>query len=652
MIMQKIASAAASHFCHVCFFCCLPLFGCSTRPAAIPAPGVVGDWAQWRGPNRSSICDEKGLLQDWPEGGPPLLWTVQGLGDTYAPVSVQGDKIYTVGRRDRSEVAIALDRDRGVEIWEVPLWPAAKDELGMRQISLRQPTADGERVYVTSADGDLACLDTKTGRVRWQKNYRDDFLGRREVWGYCDFPLVDGSRLICVPGGNEAAVIALDKFTGAVLWKCPAPLRVQFPSISSTSLPATAQSTRSPSRGLTPTHSSLVVAEIGGVRQYVYRFMELMAGVSADGKLLWSIPLATNTTNVFTPIVRGNQVFSASGYGRGYTLVQIFPPSAVAAEWAVETIYHSSESVPGLQGNTILQGDCVYSGLKCIDFVSGQKLWQIKPGENLGPEFPVTLWADGRMYCRYATGPMALIAADRQGYQVKGTFTIPDARSGRVGPPPEIAGGRLYVRERDALYCYDVTREGRWKHFATTRPVVVHGTHSASSPTTLSTPVKRPGDPDAIYLPTPEGVVQKMLDLAGVKENDLVYDLGSGDGRIVIAAAKNFGAHGIGIEIDADLVNQSIDNAKREGVSDRVTIKRGDLFDADFSNATVVALYLLPELNARLLPKLRQLPAGTRIVSHQFLIPGIKPDQVVKTTPKGEVAEHAIYLWITPLSAE
>jgi SAM-dependent methyltransferase len=149
--------------------------------------------------------------------------------------------------------------------------------------------------------------------------------------------------------------------------------------------------------------------------------------------------------------------------------------------------------------------------------------------------------------------------------------------------------------------------------------------------------------PDVIYVPTPPEVVAGMLDVAKVTKDDVIYDLGSGDGRIVIAAAKDFGARGVGIDIDPQRIKEARENARQAGVSDKVRFLQQDLFESDLSEATVVTIYLLPELNLRLRPKLlRELKSGTRIVSHSF--------DMGDWTPKAllEVNERLVYFWIIP----
>lgn len=150
-------------------------------------------------------------------------------------------------------------------------------------------------------------------------------------------------------------------------------------------------------------------------------------------------------------------------------------------------------------------------------------------------------------------------------------------------------------------------------------------------------------EPDIFYLPTPPEVVDAMLKVANVGPNDIVYDLGSGDGRIVIAAARDYGARGVGIDLDPKLIAEATDNAKKNGVSDRARFVEGDLFLADISEATVVTLYLLTELNIRLIPKLMaELKPGTRIVSHAFSMGDWEPEQLL------DVNGSQVYYWVIP----
>jgi hypothetical protein len=170
-------------------------------------------------------------------------------------------------------------------------------------------------------------------------------------------------------------------------------------------------------------------------------------------------------------------------------------------------------------------------------------------------------------------------------------------------------------------------------------------TETAGSPQATTTETQA-RSLDVPYVPTPPEVVEQMLQVANVTGDDVLYDLGSGDGRIVITAAQKFGTRGVGVDLDPQRVQEANQNAKEAGVGDRVEFRQQDLFETDFSNATVVTLYLLPEVNLKLRPKLlAELKPGTRIVSHQFDMGDWKPERVV------EVGGRTVYYWVVPEKA-
>ncbi len=162
-------------------------------------------------------------------------------------------------------------------------------------------------------------------------------------------------------------------------------------------------------------------------------------------------------------------------------------------------------------------------------------------------------------------------------------------------------------------------------------------------------PVKKP---DVIFVPTPQEVVDKMLELAALKPGEVLYDLGCGDGRIVVTAAKRYGVKAVGFDIDPQRIKEARENVEKNGVGHLVTIKHADIFETDLSPASVVTLYLLPELNVRLMPQLQQLKPGSRIISHDFDMKGAKPKKVVTLTTPDEEEEHTVYYWLVPWETE
>lgn len=155
--------------------------------------------------------------------------------------------------------------------------------------------------------------------------------------------------------------------------------------------------------------------------------------------------------------------------------------------------------------------------------------------------------------------------------------------------------------------------------------------------------------PDVIFVPTPHDVVDRMLELARVKKTDVLYDLGCGDGRIVVAAAKKFGCRAVGFDIDPQRVQEALENVKKNNVQHLVTIREADIFELDLRPANVITLYLLPSLNVRLIPQLEKLAPNSRIVSYSFDMRGIEPDEIAKIEIGNTSISRKIYLWTTPL---
>jgi SAM-dependent methyltransferase len=181
-------------------------------------------------------------------------------------------------------------------------------------------------------------------------------------------------------------------------------------------------------------------------------------------------------------------------------------------------------------------------------------------------------------------------------------------------------------------------------------PLLAWG-HSGALPPASAQAVKEK-KPDVIFVPTPQEVVDKMLELAEVKKEDVLYDLGCGDGRIVATAAKRHGVKAVGIDIDPQRIAESRETVRKAGVDNLVTIKQADIFEEELGEASVVTLYLLPELNVRLMPRLKRLKPGTRIVSHDFDMKGAKPKKVVSVRTDDDEEEHTVYLWVVPWEDE
>ena len=394
-------------------------------------------WTSWRGPMRDGISGETGLQSQWPEGGPKLIWQVNGLGNGFSSVAISNGRIISMGKVDGSVSVIALNQKDGSKLWQTPISDGNNPNC--------TPTIDGDRVYALTHNGNLACLDVKTGEILWKKSFTADFGGRMESgWGYSESPLVDGDRIVCTPGGRENMVVALNKETGEKLW--------------STAMPAEAGS-----RGQDgAAYSSVVIGNGGGVRQYVQLTGRGVFGIdSKSGKVLWQYNrIANGTANIPTPIVKGDYVFCSTGYNTGAALLKLNKTGAGIA--AQEVYFLEPRDVQNHHGGMILLGDHIYMGHGhnqgfplCIEMMTGKVKW--RPGRGVGQRSAAIIYADGHLYFRYESGDMALIEATPDSYKVKGQFRL-NSVNGASWPHPVIAGKKLYLRDQNNLMCYDIAK--------------------------------------------------------------------------------------------------------------------------------------------------------------------------------------------------
>lgn len=398
------------------------------------------EWPQWRGPNRDNLSQEKGTLQQWPDGGPALAWKSSGLGIGYSSVSIANGKIFTMGDRGGSQYVIALSLNDGKELWATKVGPPHNDEYGGPRGT---PTIDGDLLYAVGTSGDLVCLETATGKERWRKNFERDYGGRMSTgWMFSESPLVDGDKVVFTPGGASAGIVAANKKTGADIW------RATIPPIGSKGRDGAA-------------YSSIVISNGGGVKQYVQLMGRGLAGVdAATGRFLWGYNrVANDVANISTPIVKGDYVFAATGYQTGAALVKLSKTATGIS--ATEVYFLPSQTFQNHHGGMVLVGDHVYAGHGhnrgfpiCVEFMTGKVAWggDIRNG---GTGSAAVLYADGNLYFRYQNGTVKLIEATPAGYKEKGSFEIPGANLS--WPHPVVAGGKLYLREQDNLYVYDVS---------------------------------------------------------------------------------------------------------------------------------------------------------------------------------------------------
>jgi outer membrane protein assembly factor BamB len=404
----------------------------------------AGAWPQWRGPARDGRSPETGLASSWPEGGPRLLWRTSGLGGGFSSLSIADGRIFTLGDLGDTQHVVARSQADGKELWKTPLGPAWSDQFNGPRST---PTVDGDRLYVVSTEGLVLCLETATGKVVWSRSLPQDFGGVMMAtkggthWKFTESPLVDGDRLLVTPGSPAAMLLALDKKSGQELWRTP--------------LPAGGE------RGADgAAYSSVVISQGAGVRQYVQLVGRGVIGIeAATGKLLWTYNrVANDVANIPTPLVDGDHIFVSTGYGTGAALLKLVKSDGGIQ--AQEVYFVPAEIFQNHHGNMILHEGHVYAGSGhnkgfpvSLRLADGQLVWG--PIRNAGSGSAAVAFADGHVYLRYQNGLMVLMEANPTAYREKGSFQIPDVK-GPSWSHPVIVDSKLYLREQDNLFVYDL----------------------------------------------------------------------------------------------------------------------------------------------------------------------------------------------------
>ncbi|MDX1643650.1 MAG: PQQ-binding-like beta-propeller repeat protein [Thermoanaerobaculia bacterium] len=412
----------------------------------IAVPGVeADDWPQWRGPERNGKSAETGLLDEWPAEGPPLAWQAAGLGGGYSSLSIVDGRIFTMGDIGETQYVVAITEDGGDPLWKTEVGPFWEDEYGGPRAT---PTIDGDRLYALGTFGDLVCLETATGREIWRRNLQEEFGGDlmkamgQYDWRYAESPLVDGDKVIVTPGAPEAMVVALDKTSGEEIW------RATIPELGEAGADGAA-------------YSSIVISHGGGVKQYVQLVGRGVIGLEAEtGRFLWGYNrVANDIANIPTPIVHGDYVFASSGYGTGSALLRLVPTEdGVSAE---EVYFLEGSVMQNHHGGLILDDGYVYTGTghnkgfpMSVRFEDGEVVWG--PVRTDGRGSAAVTFADDRLYFRYQDGTMVLVEATPEEFRQHGTFVIPEVDNFSWSHPV-VSDGKLYLREQDRLYVYDVS---------------------------------------------------------------------------------------------------------------------------------------------------------------------------------------------------
>jgi outer membrane protein assembly factor BamB len=415
---------------------------CSTAAAA-------DSWTIFHGPHRDNVSPETGLLKSWKEEGPPLLWTAKTIGNTdfpgYSSVTIADGRIFTSGNFQSEQEAkarvFALDEKTGKEIWHYDNGSAWMDK-GKFPGERSSPTIDGDRVYVFSAVGRLACLEAATGKEIWARNLREEYNATLPEWAYAESPFIDGNKVVIWIGGEKAAVVALDKMTGKTIWETP-------------------------STGQRGNYASMTAFSRQGFQVYVNMNQAGVLAVNGKtGEKLYDIPHKTEwdvmaTTPYIFEDQDGYKLFIMSGYGTGAKLFQAEKIAGVSA-----TEIWAKKEFDNMHGGVVIKDGYAYCAThyykrqrnwSCIKIADGTTMWE-NPGVGMG----ALTCADGMLYCMAERdGTVALVKASPEKYEEMGRFTLPNEGDdkeddGKFWAHPVVCNKKLYLRHHNFLYCYDI----------------------------------------------------------------------------------------------------------------------------------------------------------------------------------------------------
>jgi outer membrane protein assembly factor BamB len=440
---RRLVTAAVALTAGLCLAGAAGLAAQQPAARAAATAGPNGSWPQFRGPNRDGRSADTNLLKQWDADGPALVWKASGLGTGYSSLSIGGDTLFTMGDIEGSQYVLALSAADGKQLWKAKVGPIWQDRYPGPRAT---PTIDGALIYSLGTEGDLVCLEAATGKERWRKSLPRDFGGQvMSDWKFAESPLIDGDRVVVTPGGGDAAMVALNKTTGATIWKA------KVPAIG-------------PAGRDGAGYSSVVISNGAGVKQYVQLMGRGVVGIRAsDGEYLWGYNrVANGVANIPTPVVQGDFVFAASGYQTGSALLKLAaaPGGKVTA---TEVYFLDGKTFQNHHGGFVLVDGHLYGGHGhraglpvCVELATGTLKWggDIR---NDGRGSAAIAYADGHVYYRYENGLVILVEATPTGYKEKGKLQV-ETSDLLSWAYPVIAGGRMYLRDKDNLYVYDLRK--------------------------------------------------------------------------------------------------------------------------------------------------------------------------------------------------
>jgi outer membrane protein assembly factor BamB len=403
-----------------------------SRSILVVLPVVLGvistagaaDWPQFRGPGRDGTSAETGLMKQWPKGGPAELWSCAGLGMGYSSVAVVDGVVYTCGMIRGQGYLFAIDSQGKIK-YKVdygPEWNKAGNSPGTRTT----PTLDGERLYLMSGQGRIACCNAADGKRIWSVDTFEKFGGKNIRWGIAESVLIDGEKAICTPGGKDATMVALNKMTGETLWT---------------------------SRGLSQlsAYCSPMLVERGGKRLVVTLVEKSLAGIDAGtGQVYWTMPHQVSyDIQAVSPLYKDGMVFVSNGYHHGSVGYALSADGTSAEQkWTEKSLDIQHGGAVLVDGK--VHGSSTRGRWICLDLATGKVAFSDKlVGKGS------VIYVDGMLYGYGENGKVGLIRIKPDGYELVSSFQVKKG-SDEHWAHPAISDGRLYIRHGDVLMCYDI----------------------------------------------------------------------------------------------------------------------------------------------------------------------------------------------------
>ena len=390
-------------------------------------------WPAFHGSDRLNKSTESGLLNTWPETGPPLVWKLNGIGEGYSSVSIADGLLFTSGKSDNQTYVYAFDLN-GKPVWKKPngaAWDVQVSWASSYNGPRSTPTYDHGVIYHLSEAGRLSAYKSKTGELIWARELTKDFQAEIPMYGFSESVLIDGNNLYVRPAGKIAHQVCLNKMTGETVW-----INNEIPG----------------SVG----YNSLIIKDFGGFRQIIGASSNCFYSVDVKtGKLLWKFDYENQHSLNCVDAITFNEYVFITTTGKGCTLLKMTPS---AGRLTIETVWQNAQVMDNYHGGILLHNGYVFGAGNttrswfCLEFLTGKLMWKTPGSGSL-------TFANGMVYLYDEKGTMKLVKASDESFEKTGEFKVPAGGKGPFWAHPVICGGRLYLRHDDTIFAYDVAKK-------------------------------------------------------------------------------------------------------------------------------------------------------------------------------------------------